>query len=104
MRKLRHLSLRSAAATLTGKKREKTAIGQAKYQQAFDTEQQCKRKIEELQTELGIITDKVFTCFSPLYAMRIDVWFFLPRTCPHCMNSELAWNDKWIIYGKHEKS
>ncbi|KAJ8663259.1 hypothetical protein O0I10_000497 [Lichtheimia ornata] len=58
VRKLRHLSLRSAAATLTGKKREKTAIGQAKYQQAFDTEQQCKRKIEELQAELGIVTDK----------------------------------------------
>lgn len=75
MRKLRHLSLRSAAATLTGKKREKTAIGQAKYQQAFDTEQQCKRKIEELQAELGIVTDKVI---SPpvFYAMRIDVWLF----------------------------
>lgn len=72
MRKLRHLSLRSAAATLTGKKREKTAIGQAKYQQAFDTEQQCKRKIEELQTELGVVTDKVlcgllFSSYPPFF-------------------------------------
>ncbi|KAI9312402.1 hypothetical protein BX666DRAFT_1987127 [Dichotomocladium elegans] len=58
MRKLRHLSFRSAAATLTGKKREKTAEGEAKYQLAFEEEQACKRRIEELSTELGRVADK----------------------------------------------
>ncbi|KAI9497491.1 hypothetical protein BDB00DRAFT_784819 [Zychaea mexicana] len=57
LRKIRHLSIRSAAATLTGKKREKAAVGEARYQQAFESEQRCKRDIEQMSNELGVLSD-----------------------------------------------
>ncbi|KAI9255799.1 hypothetical protein BDA99DRAFT_517670 [Phascolomyces articulosus] len=57
LRKIRHLSIRSAAATLTGKKREKAAIGEARYQHAFEAEQRCKRDIEEMSNELAVLSD-----------------------------------------------
>ncbi|CEP17457.1 hypothetical protein [Parasitella parasitica] len=50
VRKMRHLSFRSAAATLSGKKKERTAKEEAKYQLAFENEQRSKRELEELQT------------------------------------------------------
>lgn len=47
---MRHLSFRSAAATLSGKKKERTAKEEAKYQLAFENEQRSKRELDELQT------------------------------------------------------
>ncbi|ORZ03305.1 hypothetical protein BCR43DRAFT_483104 [Syncephalastrum racemosum] len=55
VRKLKHLSLQNAAATLTGKKREMVLRGQENYQHAFDIEQSCKRDIEQLSAELGVL-------------------------------------------------
>ncbi|KAI8327048.1 hypothetical protein EDC96DRAFT_532995 [Choanephora cucurbitarum] len=46
---MRHLSFRSAAATISGKKKELTARDEAKYQLAFENEQRSKRAMEELQ-------------------------------------------------------
>ncbi|KAL0087042.1 hypothetical protein F4703DRAFT_1850146 [Phycomyces blakesleeanus] len=48
VRKARHLSLRSAAAALKGKKKELIAKEEARYQQAFENEQRCKTEYEEL--------------------------------------------------------
>lgn len=50
VRRMRHLSFRSAAATLSGKKKERTAKEEAKYQLAFENEQRSKRELDELQT------------------------------------------------------
>lgn len=50
VRKMRHLSFRSAAATISGKKKELTAKEEAKYQLAFENEQRSKRELEDLQT------------------------------------------------------
>lgn len=50
VRKLRHLSFRSAAATLSGKKKEIVAKEEAKYQLAFENEQRSKRDLDGLQT------------------------------------------------------
>jgi hypothetical protein len=47
---MRHLSFRSAAATISGKKKELTAKEEAKYQLAFENEQRSKRELGELQT------------------------------------------------------
>ncbi|KAI8644742.1 hypothetical protein BD408DRAFT_430252 [Parasitella parasitica] len=49
VRKMRHLSFRSAAATLSGKKKERTAKEEAKYQLAFENEQRSKLELGELQ-------------------------------------------------------
>ena len=59
VRKLRHLSVKSVAATLKGQKKEKAAIVEARYQQSFEEEQKCKREIEELSCELGVLSDTV---------------------------------------------
>ncbi|KAI9018065.1 hypothetical protein CLU79DRAFT_761554 [Phycomyces nitens] len=48
VRKARHLSLRSAAAALKGKKKELIAKEEARYQQAFENEQRCRSEYEEL--------------------------------------------------------
>ncbi|KAG0179824.1 hypothetical protein DFQ29_001633 [Apophysomyces sp. BC1021] len=58
VRKMRHLSLRSAAATLTGKKKERTAKDEAKYHAAFENEQLCKRWLDRLTKDLSVATDK----------------------------------------------
>ncbi|KAI9486513.1 MAG: hypothetical protein EXX96DRAFT_549342 [Benjaminiella poitrasii] len=48
VRRMRHLSFRSTAATLSGKKKEIMAKEEAKYQLAFENEQRSKRELEEL--------------------------------------------------------
>ncbi|KAI8987713.1 hypothetical protein BDF20DRAFT_284890 [Mycotypha africana] len=48
VRDMRHLSIRSAAATLSGKKKEKKAKKEAKYQLAFENEQRSKRELDKL--------------------------------------------------------
>ncbi|KAI8889635.1 hypothetical protein K501DRAFT_95229 [Backusella circina FSU 941] len=58
VRKLRHLSFRSAAATLSGKKKELVAKEEAKYQLAFENEQRSKRQLEELQSDYQIVLQK----------------------------------------------
>ncbi|KAF7723804.1 hypothetical protein EC973_001588 [Apophysomyces ossiformis] len=58
VRKMRHLSLRSAAATLTGKKKERIAKDEAKYHAAFESEQQCKRWLDDLSKDLSTATEK----------------------------------------------
>ncbi|KAI7906900.1 uncharacterized protein BX663DRAFT_494133 [Cokeromyces recurvatus] len=45
---MRHLSFRSAAATISGKKKELMAKEEAKYQLAFENEQRSRRELEEL--------------------------------------------------------
>lgn len=57
-RKLKHLSVRSAAAMLAGNKREKIAESEQRYHAAFETEQNCKRQIEQLSIELGTMSEK----------------------------------------------
>jgi hypothetical protein len=53
------LSFRSAAATLSGKKKELVAKEEAKYQLAFENEQRSKRQLEELQNDYQIVAQKV---------------------------------------------
>ncbi|RCH86008.1 hypothetical protein CU098_007160 [Rhizopus stolonifer] len=53
VRKLRHLSFKSAAATLSGKKKELTAKEEAGYQLAFENEQRVKRELENLKVQLN---------------------------------------------------
>ncbi|CAO3702137.1 unnamed protein product [Rhizopus stolonifer] len=53
VRKLRHLSFKSAAATLSGKKKELTAKEEASYQLAFENEQRVKRELENLKVQLN---------------------------------------------------
>lgn len=59
VRKLRHLSFKSAAATLSGKKKELKAKEEAGYQLAFENEQRAKRELENLQIQLNEITARV---------------------------------------------
>ncbi|CEG81855.1 hypothetical protein RMATCC62417_16005 [Rhizopus microsporus] len=58
VRKLRHLSFRSAAATLSGKKKELTAKEEAGYQYAFENEQRAKRELEGLQAQYNSVIIK----------------------------------------------
>lgn len=58
-RKLKHLSVRSAAAMLAGNKREKIAESEQRYHAAFENEQNCKRQIEQLSVQLGTVSEKV---------------------------------------------
>lgn len=59
VRKLRHLSFKSAAATLSGKKKELTAKEEAGYQLAFENEQRVKRELENLKVQLNGLEMKV---------------------------------------------
>jgi hypothetical protein len=52
------LSFRSAAATLSGRKKEKIVKEEAKYQLAFENEQRSKRRLEELQSEYTSVLAK----------------------------------------------
>lgn len=60
---MRHLSFRSAAATLSGKKKERTAKEEAKYQLAFENEQRSKRELDELQTNYNGALARVWFSF-----------------------------------------
>ncbi|KAI9273692.1 hypothetical protein BY458DRAFT_507893 [Sporodiniella umbellata] len=53
VRKLRHLSFKSAAATLSGKKKALEAKEEADYQLAFENEQRAKRELGQLQEAQG---------------------------------------------------
>lgn len=77
MRKLKHLSLQSAAATLTGKKREMVLRGQENYQHAFDIEQNCKRDIEQLAAKLGTVAETVNFLFNRNSLVTDDISFSL---------------------------
>lgn len=56
---MRHLSFRSAAATLSGMKKEKIEKEEAKYQLAFENEQKSRRVLEEIESEYEKVVDKV---------------------------------------------
>ncbi|KAI8381404.1 uncharacterized protein BYT42DRAFT_566398 [Radiomyces spectabilis] len=58
VRKMRHLTLKSAAAMLKGKKSQKLAKEEAEYQRSFELEQRAKLELESLQAELGATTSK----------------------------------------------
>lgn len=60
LHKARHFSVRSAAATLKGKKKALIAKEEAEYQQAFETEQQTKRKVDKVSSELATLSAKVY--------------------------------------------
>lgn len=59
VRKVRHLSFRSAAATLSGKKKELVAKEEAKYQLAFENEQRSKRELDQFQSRYDETLTKV---------------------------------------------
>jgi vacuolar-type H+-ATPase subunit D/Vma8 len=59
LHKARHFSVRSAAATLKGKKKALIAKEEAEYQQAFEAEQQAKRKVDMVSSELATLSAKV---------------------------------------------
>ncbi|KAI7890080.1 uncharacterized protein EV154DRAFT_262411 [Mucor mucedo] len=48
---MKHLSFRSAAATLSGKKKELVAKEEAKYHLAFENEQRARRDLDVLETK-----------------------------------------------------
>ncbi|KAI8994842.1 hypothetical protein BDB01DRAFT_774274 [Pilobolus umbonatus] len=55
VRMLRHFSLKSAAATLSGRKKEVAAKEEGKYHLAFENEQRAKRELEAKQSEYAEI-------------------------------------------------
>lgn len=56
---MKHLSFRSAAATLSGKKKELVAKEEAKYHLAFENEQRARRDLELLGTKYDTTKSKV---------------------------------------------
>ena len=67
---MRHLSFRSAAATLSGKKKERTAKEEAKYQLAFENEQRSKRELDELQISYnGALARVCFSIFASIVCL-----------------------------------
>ncbi|KAI8099604.1 uncharacterized protein BX664DRAFT_272932 [Halteromyces radiatus] len=56
LHKARHFSVRSAAATLKGKKKALIAKEEAEYQQAFESEQRAKRQVDIVSAELASLT------------------------------------------------
>ncbi|CAO3590238.1 unnamed protein product [Absidia cylindrospora] len=58
LHKARHFSVRSAAATLKGKKKALIAKEEAEYQQAFETEQRAKRNVDIVSSDLASICEK----------------------------------------------
>lgn len=60
---MRHLTFRSAAATLSGKKKEMVAKEEAKYHLAFENEQRARRDMELLETKYSTAKSKVTIIF-----------------------------------------
>ncbi|CAO3608808.1 unnamed protein product [Cunninghamella echinulata] len=58
LHKARHFSVRSAAATLKGKKKALIAKEEAEYQLAFENEQKARRDLENVKSELNSAVDK----------------------------------------------
>lgn len=56
---MRHLSFRSAAAALSGKKKELVAKEEAKYQLAFENEQRARRDLEAMESLYETTLNKV---------------------------------------------
>jgi hypothetical protein len=69
---MRHLSFRSAAATISGKKKEIIAKEEAKYQLAFENEQRSKRELDELQTNYDAALAQVSLFFFGIYNTQWD--------------------------------
>lgn len=61
---MRHLSFRSAAATLSGKKKELVAKEEAKYHLAFENEQRARRDLDLFEAKYNTTNTKVsiITC------------------------------------------
>lgn len=56
---MRHLSFRSAAATLSGKKKELVAKEEAKYHLAFENEQRARRDLDLFEAKYNTTNTKV---------------------------------------------
>lgn len=56
---MKHLSFRSAAATLSGKKKALVAKEEAKYHLAFENEQRARRDLETLEAAYNQALSKV---------------------------------------------